>query len=590
MENTNENLPPNPVQPLTPQPQKWYAHKGLLVIIILAVIAGVSVWAYFTYNQPKDSAPITVNHKSATISPSSAIITSSSPESLYPVPAGWKDYHNEVLGLSFSYSPKWGDMSNYPNGNITNLKTLGQDNNFTANSYLDYIRLNFSKSGPVVKMYSEQYGGETYLSPPYGPIDNLLTLKPTDSACNYKIDYQRGDSLQEIFNDCRDGIKISVIENVQHFSPPTGFLYTYSLSYYGYKRLQNGSFDYLLTSYTATSTRQQTLRLTADQFLKQAGVTQGNYPNFPEFATFVQTLKSYSPPMAQTPTFTIPAGEDPNITLIRKYYYLLATGQFNDAYQFLASPTSSQQKFQQDNQNIYKIQPRNFKQLTTNQYELWVDYQEHNKDAQQQRLIVEIINGKIKQDLFETLTSSVATFGNMVAYGASRGSKDIVVLKQGDSESIIDSAANNFDQTLETLIFVDVSFSPKGDYLLYTAGGWEWSFLRVYDIANKKQVLQTDGGHGEFNPSESIYFFCDKNDMGGNYEASVYQVPGFTVKLDLLKKFPDLNSYADVSCSADQQNHNLQFKFTGKYDKNQNYDENAVKIYNVNLDTGELIN
>ena len=604
METNNQNLQsPTPSQ-VPQEVKKWYKHKGLIAVALLVIIA--TAVSYLSLNR-KDVGqicpaviygeyknPITGETKTfggCDMPPADwvkVVNKNDNTSSLQPVPAGWEDYRNDVLGLSFSYPPEWGNISTYPSESITGLEVLSSR---ITSEFLNSIDLIFKNAGRKISIYSEQHGGRNYTSPPYGPLDNVTTLKDAKDACNYKINYKQTDYLQEIFSDCRSGIKIAVVENTQDFGSPTGILYTYSLNYYGFKKLENGVFDYLLTSHAATSTRQQSKHLTAEEFLNQAGIKKDAYPNMTEFTAFVQSLKSYPPPVVETPVFTVPEGEDSNITLIRKYYYQIATGQLNDAYKQLINPYLSQEKFNETYQNTYKIQPRDFKKLAENRYECWVDYQGHNRDAEKHRLIVQIINGKIKQELFDVLTSSIITFGDFKAYAASRGDENIVVLRQNGNESIIDFAPNDFDKTLKTLIFVDVSFSPQGNYLMYVGGGWEWAYLRIYDIKNKKMALETSGGHGEFSPSESIYFFCEANEMGGNYAATVYKVPEFSVKVDLPKQHSEeLKDFSNITCSADEKNRLIHFNFNGKYVKDGNYDENASKTYNVNLDTGEVVN
>ncbi len=63
MENSNEVLPPSQSQQQPQQPKKWYNHKGIIVICILAVVAAVSVWIYFIYNQPQNLGPVVVQYK-----------------------------------------------------------------------------------------------------------------------------------------------------------------------------------------------------------------------------------------------------------------------------------------------------------------------------------------------------------------------------------------------------------------------------------------------------------------------------------------------------------------------------------------------
>ena len=602
MENDNQNqIDQQPTLAPTPLPaNKGFNYKGVLAGVFLAIVAAAGVWFYFNWNQTKNLKPQADRQKST-----NTPVESPTPASAFPVPAEWKNYHQDVLGLSISYPPKWGDVTTAPSNSITDLKTVVKDYQ-GDNGYNNTLTVNFAQAKPKTSIYNQQYPGEKYNNVyawPLGYIDNFSTLKQTKNICSYKIDFQHQsypDTLKEIYSDCQNGVKIAVIENMQHFNPAnfspstmpaSGILYTYNLNYYGYKNLQNGSFDFLLTTYTATGTKQQTLQLTAEEFFKQTNIKASAYPNLSDFTTFVQNLKSFTPPIVTTPAFETPAGEDSNITLIRRYYYLLTSGQFSQAYQLLANSAVTQDKFVEESKTkIYQAKPRDFKKIAENKFEFWVDYQEQNKDPRQQRVIATIVNGKIKVDFEDTLTSTLTRFGNMLAYGASRGDKSIVLLKEGDKETIPDSAPNDFDKTLETLIFHSANFSPQGNYLLYGARGYEWSYLEIYDIKNKKLALKTGGGDGIFNSTDTLYFFCNKNDMGGDYNAKVYQAPEFTVKLDLLKKFPELKDYQNVSCTVNSKNNSLQANFTGKYDKNQNYIETASQTYNITLDTGELVN
>src|SRR3989338_5544085 len=481
METNNQNFP-NPAPNQMPQPsKKWYQHKALLAVPVL-VILGASFWYFGGNKNILCLAGIEgLCNKEQGKQPNPGNQTKKD------LPEGWKEYRHEVLGLSFGYPPEWGEIDAYNNNNITNLELLNKQYGDSTSITNKSISFGFSKSGPRIEIFSQK-GGPTYLSPPYGPIDNLTSLTQTSNGCDYKINYQSGDRLQEIFSYCSEGAKVAGTEQEQPFNPSSfspgtipanGILYTYNLKYFGFKHLQNGSFDYLLTTYTATSTRQQANRLTGQEFLNLASVKNNSYPNFSEFTSFVNSFEAFPPPARQNPAFDIPAGEDLNITLIRRYYYLLLTGQLKEAYQLLQNPALLEDKFIAETRvKIYQVKPRDFKKLSPNRYEFWIDYQEQNDALKEQRAVVSIINGKIQQDLLETLTSKVAELGSTTAYGASRCDRSIVVIRQGDNETIIDSAPNDFDKTLETLIFYDVAFSPKGNYIIYRAGGWEWGFIR----------------------------------------------------------------------------------------------------------------
>jgi hypothetical protein len=611
MENDTQKLSPQPV-PQLPAPKKWYKHTGIIWIIALAVMAGLAIWLYYakqlTQNSTVNGASQVTNKNQSTSSSNSTVsnqVANSQPA--IPVPSGWKTYSQDVLGVSFGYPTEWGDPSTEPSQYITDLKTVDQGYQQPDNGFNNNLELHFANTGLRVQFFNDQYRGVTdsgEVSSGYLDSNNASTLQQTKNICNYTINFQDSSgesSLREIYSDCTNGIKISLLEETQHFNPASfpndpsmpasGILYTYNLNYYGYKTLQNNYFDNLYVSYIATSTRQLSSPLTAEQFFTQTGINTSSDPTLAKFTTFIQTIKSYRPPAQPTPTFTTTEGEDPNITLIRQYYYDLVDGQASNAYQLLKNPATSSTAFIAQSQNIYQATPRDFTKLGNGSYEYWVDYQEQNSQPVQERVVVEIVDGKIKQDLLDTLTSLIATSGNMTAYAADRAKNSIVLLRQNNNDTIIDSAINDPKGDLVgNTIFSSVSFSPMGKYIVYVAGGWEASSMKVYDIKNQKQALETSGGTGQFNPSETLYFFCDRNDEDGDYEATVYNVPGFTVKLELLKQFPELNNFDDVTCSEDQQNNLIHFTFTGEMDKNGNDNSNITKTYNVSLQTGELSN
>ncbi len=66
MDNTNESQIPQQA-PMPPAIKKWHQHKGIISIIVLAVIAAVLVWVYFILNQPQVLGPVAVHHKSKSI-------------------------------------------------------------------------------------------------------------------------------------------------------------------------------------------------------------------------------------------------------------------------------------------------------------------------------------------------------------------------------------------------------------------------------------------------------------------------------------------------------------------------------------------
>ena len=88
----------------SPQTKKWYQHKGIISIIILAVIAAVAVWTYAILNQPQELGPVVVTHRpkvtainqNPTTTSSSSTTATSSPADIN----SWKTYTNSQYGFS----------------------------------------------------------------------------------------------------------------------------------------------------------------------------------------------------------------------------------------------------------------------------------------------------------------------------------------------------------------------------------------------------------------------------------------------------------------------------------------------------------
>jgi hypothetical protein len=103
LENNNQNIP---IPPTQPQQKKWYQHKGIISIIILAVIAGVAVWAYAMMNQTQDLGPIVVQHKTKQLLIPAAQSTTTPITTESQIP-NWQTYGNSQYGFSLRYPNSW---------------------------------------------------------------------------------------------------------------------------------------------------------------------------------------------------------------------------------------------------------------------------------------------------------------------------------------------------------------------------------------------------------------------------------------------------------------------------------------------------
>ena len=69
--NLGTNLPPTPAPaqaPLPMPPKKWYRHKGIIAIIVLALVTTLVTWAYFKFSQPKTDKQVNTTVKGIVIS------------------------------------------------------------------------------------------------------------------------------------------------------------------------------------------------------------------------------------------------------------------------------------------------------------------------------------------------------------------------------------------------------------------------------------------------------------------------------------------------------------------------------------------
>ncbi len=556
-----------------------------LISLLVVIVSSVFVLKVYKYKTNKEVSAPTAN----------------------PVP-NWKFYKQDALGISFYYPPEWGNVRQETNY-ITNLETLKNDcaDHNDMDDRCNSINLGFDQNNYYFflqfRIFNNRYRGETYpnsYAGQYGSIENIPVLVDTGDICKYKISFDTPytDKKREIYSHCKDGVKISLVETEQDFrgssfNPPIGILYTYDLKYFSYKKLKNGMFDNVLISHTAplsTSTSQLKSPLTSKQFFEKTNLDPLSNEHFDQFKKFVNSFNIYTPPKNNVPELVNIPAEESGVSLIRKYYQLLVD-QPREAYGLVKSGFDLNQFIEKYLNKIYKAIPRDFKNLGQNEYEYWLDYQEHNKKLEIQRHIVKIENNKIVPELSETLTSTIATSTDTISYGASRGDRSVMVLNKNGQETIINSAPNDFGKNINTLIFSNIKFSKTGRYLLYSAGGWEWSFSYVYDVENKKELHKEDGAYSELTLDENLYYYCSSNDFSGNYSAMIYDVPSFKVKVDISKKFPDLVKFGtSIDCKENIEDSTIEFNFKGRYLEGNTYDEYFSKVIRVDTKTGQILN
>ncbi|MEA1936996.1 MAG: hypothetical protein U9N04_02710, partial [Patescibacteria group bacterium] len=428
-----------------------------------------------------------------------------------------------------------------------------------------------------LRFFNEQYGGEYYPNSyayAHGYVDNIPLLKSTGDICKYKIDFNENwrnkGKLNEIYNSCDKDIKTTVIEHYQYFDfieDNNKSRYLYDLKGFAYKKLSNSYFDNLLISIQFGYVSQSKEQLTNfDQILSSLEKSEAQFQKEKdEFSDFVKSIEAYQPIPKTFSEFKIINGENPQITVIRKYYWLLTNGKLNEAYKMRFDQTElTYETFQNWYKDVYHAKPYDFKETNSDEYEFYIEYQDHNKPKKKFRVKMSVNEDKIKTIFSDEILTKEVSFGEYSAYAIKRGDKNYMILAENGKEIIIDEGGANYDSEYSNLIevksFREPKFSPKGNYLIYLMSGWEWSAYYVYDVKNK--TVKISGlGHGfDFTPDEKYFYTCSSMGMITGADGEVYSVPDFDIKFNALDKVEDGFS-SGVGCRYEEENENIIFTF-----------------------------
>jgi hypothetical protein len=564
---------------------------GAVIIIIISITVGAFIWIAQKNNQIKTPAE-TVNNNA-------------SEKKVVDLPNinckdGWQEYSQNVLGVAFCYPIEWGDPKIDPIQNLTRLSGIASDFNDQNIAYSNSLDIKFEKNDKVnVRFFNDQFSGksERGINEPYmyyesGATDDVVNLKNTGNICDYKIGYSYAynnemeinpNIFKTIYTDCRNGIKTILTQDRE-----IGNYFTYDLRLLAFKKLSNGYFDNMLVSRDIDRANQIFEELsTLDEFFKGEKTTQvkDGAPTKTEeqfnqerkyFEDFVINVKIFKPVPKIKPVFQQILNEDKNITTIRKYYWLIDSGKFDEAYTMYADKNgTSREQFQERYRNVYMAEPFSFKALGNNRYEFHVKYQDHNTAKTEYRATMDVFNNTVKTIFLEEYKSDIVKFGNIAAYAARRGDKNYVFLNQNGKEVIIDQGIADYDQKYSNLgdvkSFGDIHFSPKGNFLLYRMYGWEWSIGYIYDIAKSKQItgtIATDLGAASdfgFTSDEKNFYMCSSAGMASGPGGKIYSVPGFGVKYDVLDN-PKTKNFMNVDCPYDANDNSVMFGLSSYVD------------------------
>jgi hypothetical protein len=278
--------------------------------------------------------------------------------------------------------------------------------------------------------------------------------------------------------------------------------------------------------------------------------------------------------------------DDANVNIIKKYYELLSAGKLQEAYAMRAVQDVSFKEFSGWYNNVEYAKPDNFKSIGDNAYDFMVNYKDKDTDAKKYGVRMTVADGKVKTASSKEFKSVETKFGDYTAFSVLRGDKIYLIMEKGGVENIIDVADYSTKALSEGFneSFINLKFSPKGNYLLYSIEGYESIDTLVYDIKNKKIVNGVSfagvaAGNGiDFVPSEKYLYYCLGNGFYAGVPGEVYSIPGFNA---VFRAMDEGGYYMDSSCGYDQKENAIVFNLSEPFSEDNSLPQTKVVKFSV---------
>ena len=274
------------------------------------------------------------------------------------------------------------------------------------------------------------------------------------------------------------------------------------------------------------------------------------------------SINTFKPVPSQEKIFEIAEKEDPNITTIRKYYFEIEKGNLENAYNMYQDKNVSFETYKEWYKNTIMVNPIDFEKLTDNRYQFKVELQDNNQKQELYRLIMEVNEGKIIPISSEEIVAGPISFGNVTAFVIQKqvgiySFKTYLMLSENGKEQVLDEELSN--DGAGKRFFGPLEFSPDGNYLISPVAGYEWRGANIYDIKNKKRVLELSIPLiTNFTSNEKYFFACAENELGGEYYAKIYSVPDFEEIYNLSIREGRYN--VSVDCEYNEDKHVIRLR------------------------------
>jgi hypothetical protein len=547
---------------------------GIIVLLVALLVVGIFYYVNFQKPEEEDTTPESVEE--------------------IKVPVEWENYKNDALGISFDYPSEWGDPYTNPSRTLTNLAKINEKYDEwcedTKSSSSCSVKINFSREKtPVITIYNDKYEGRLYpnvYAYRFGATDNFLEIKKSGDICDYKVEFDaRPDyegTIDEVYSKCSDKVKTYITRKMGLYENGTLRLYDYTLRDSSFVELQNSHFDNAFIDYFYGAMQTSNDQMGLQDLL---GEVDDNYQKDKEnFVSFVNSIKTFKPVPLEEEPFQIIEEEDSNITIIRKYYFEITKGNLENAYNMYQDKKVSFETYNEWYKDTIMANPVEFKEIGDNRYQFKVHFQDDNKEQELYRVVMEVNEGKIIPISSEKMITSPISFEDITAFVKQQQSKTYLVLSENGKEQILDQGSDSpLNCENGPVISGPLKFSPEGNYLMCDIYGWEWSGINIYDVKNKKKILElTSSFIASFTPDEKYFFACAKNDLFGEYYGKVYSVPDFKESYNALAG----NDYVNIDCEYDEDKQVIRFKIDDVFGHYGEITE-KVRIVEFSTITGE---
>ncbi len=542
----------------------------------------------------------------------------------------WQKYENSVLGIAFCYpKEKWGEAYLEPIDSVTDLEKLVKSEHYyqqksrNNNGYYDVLNVEFKKKYigngkmnhiPVVKLMRNDASINACMDNNisgvrFGCNKNVIPLRKNGDICGYSVNYKKRGTLRsvkakegisEIYAECKGGIKTILSESSDYFNwndfetgEFIGWRYTYSLDLFAYKKLKNGYFDDALIYYPLDSTSQLDYKISnLSEFFnldhsykneKRITLSESEFEEmYKNFKRFVRSIRVFEPISENLDNYKANVNNsNKDFAIVAEYYWALTKKDFKKAYDFKKSKQTFVD-FLKQYENIHYAKPYNFEKEVDGTISYFVEYQDHNNPIELYQIKAKIVDGKIDVNFIQKFTTDIVEKGGVIAYGAIRGDKSYVILKKSGREIVIDGGWADYDfenkskqerKLGEVKFFRNTRFSPRGNYLLYEQGGWEWCLTHLYDINKEKEIAKMESCQtADFTDDEKYFYHCASAGMGGYRAGLVQSVPGFKEVFNVFgnstksEEYTQNNGYDSVECKYDKEKRKIIFRLRDSYE------------------------